>query len=113
MTEEHYSGEQRRRFYRIKYPLIERPEIILDNRSYQVIDISEGGVKFFSPVTTFKVGDYIKGSIKFHDGEVMPVEGHVLRLQNKRVIILLDRKIPLQRILKEQRYLIKKYAGFR
>jgi len=113
MTEEHYSGEQRRRFYRIKYPLIERPTITVDKKEYKVIDISEGGVKFFSPVTSFKVSEYIKGLIKFHDGEVMPVEGHVLRLQNKRVIILLDRKIPLQRILKEQRYLIKKYAGFR
>ncbi len=113
MTEERYSGEQRRRFYRIKYPFIERPELTLDNKSYQVIDISEGGVKFFSPVTTFKVDEYIKGSIKFHDGEIISVEGHVLRLQNKRVIILLDRGIPLQRILKEQRFLIKKYAGFR
>ncbi|MEQ8171544.1 MAG: PilZ domain-containing protein [Candidatus Eremiobacterota bacterium] len=113
MTEEHYSGEQRRRFYRIKYPLIERPKIILDNKSYQVIDISEGGIKFFSPVTIFKINQYIKGTITFHDGEVLEVEGHVLRLQNKRIIILLDIKIPLQRILKEQRFLIKKYAGFR
>jgi len=113
MTEEHYSGEQRRRYYRIKYPLIERPVITVDKKEYKVIDISEGGVKFFSPVKTFNIGEYINGSIKFHDGEVLEVEGHVLRLQNKRVIILLDRGITLQRILKEQRFLIKKYVGFR
>jgi len=111
--EENYSGEQRRNHYRIKYPLIERPFLTVDKNTYQVLDISEGGVKFFSPVKNFKVGEYITGSIKFHDGEIVTVEGHILRLQSRRIIILLDRKIPLQRILKEQRHLIKKYAGFR
>lgn len=104
-----YSGTQKREFFRVEYPIKYRPKLVIaeDENEYDVVDISERGVKFLS-----KGGegfeDNVEGTITFHDGESLDVVGKVLRRANNKVVLSLVQKIPFRRIIKEQRYLINK-----
>ncbi|NLE30087.1 MAG: PilZ domain-containing protein [Phycisphaerae bacterium] len=109
--EEKYDGPQRRSHYRIEYPITERPLLIMgDGEEYEVIDICEGGVKFFYHAgKVFLPLQSVKGKIRYHDDAEEEIEGRVLRANDDFVVVqLTQKKIPYKRIVKEQFYFRKK-----
>ena len=38
---------EQRQFYRVKYPIMDRPHILILNKSFEVLDISEKGIRIF------------------------------------------------------------------
>ncbi|MFA5864356.1 MAG: PilZ domain-containing protein [Phycisphaerae bacterium] len=107
--EKHHGQEQKRKFYRIAYPITDRPTLILkETDKYEIIDICEAGIKFFyQKGQTFLPFQTIKGKIKFHDDEIEEIEGKVLRVGEEIVIIQLTKKLSYKRIVKEQLYFRK------
>lgn len=100
-----------RSYYRIQYPLTERPVLMLEGRQYPVIDCSEHGLRFVRSLTApLEVGDRVHGVLRFKRGAETEVEGDVVRVQGEHAALHLKVSgIPLSIILDEQRYLRTHY----
>lgn len=99
-----------RKFYRLSYPLTDRPTMTVGGIKYEVSDLSEEGVKFFvkgdDPI---KKLSRLEGHLDFGGRSRLLVQGEVLRVTDTEMIIKLDEHLPLPLIMSEQRYLIKTY----
>lgn len=113
MRKKEHSGENKREFYRVRYPVSERPVLRLEGRTYEVIDISEKGIKFFCKQPwVFKVELEVQFTVNFRGDEQLELEGKVLRIDGSVIIISLSEGVPLARIVQEQRYIRAKYPDF-
>jgi CRP-like cAMP-binding protein len=105
-------GECRRRHFRIFYKGEGHPRFDTDEGSYPVIDISELGLRFSREShETFMRGQSLSGYLVFpSDNHQIRVTGHVVRLTERDVALELSarERIPLKRIMMEQRLLIQK-----
>lgn len=101
-----------RSFYRIQYPLPERPVLLAEGQSYPVLDCSEHGLRFIRKLAMpLEVGDIVRGVLTFRRGTQTVVEGEVVRIQGDQVALHLNiTPIPLGIVLDEQRHLRSKYA---
>jgi hypothetical protein len=113
MKERDYAGSERREFFRILYPIHARPRLIIQDASYDVLDVCERGIRFLHPTAdALKSHVVVSATVTFRDGETLHVEGKILRLQGNNVVLHLQTYIPTARIMKEQRYLISRFIGF-
>ena len=103
--------ESTRAYFRVGYPLAERPRLILGDAIHQVLDCSEGGFRYHSAgFPSPEIGTFIEGRIRFRRGAQVEVKGHVVWTQRGQVAVALeDSQIPLSIIYDEQRYLRKHY----
>lgn len=113
MSEDRYSGENRREHYRIIYPLTCRPKLRIVRKEYDVVDISESGVKFLhNRGAKLTPGSKIEAEITFDDGSSLDIHGEILRINDNILILKLHRGIPFWKIVDEQRYVKNKYPGY-
>ena len=100
-----------RAHYRILYPLNERPSLRTGDDAYEVIDCSEGGLRYaLGDGPSPEVGTELRGTISFRTGDDCEVSGNVVRVQAGGVAVrLIGAGIPLAIILEEQRYLRRNY----
>jgi len=105
-----YAGNRRETF-RIPYPEDERPEFVLEPEPAgrgkavaPVLDVSEEGVRFVLR-PPLDVGTEVRGTIRFPKGEVVPVAGRVVRVQEDQVCLHLTRPVPARVIVEETRRL--------
>lgn len=110
--------ENRRDFYRIHFPVEERPRLLLDAPGSvrlvgEVLECSERGLRFRSPTRWLHgAGVPVSGQISFPRGIQARVSGSVVRVQGDEVALFLGKiAIPLAVILDVQRYLRANYAG--
>ncbi|MBW2148868.1 MAG: PilZ domain-containing protein [Deltaproteobacteria bacterium] len=106
MKDNTYDGTQKRDHFRVTYPYTERPKLTITGEGFDIIDISEKGIKFSLDTT-------LRATISFHDGESLHVEGKIIRIRNNEIVVHLSKDIPPERISTEQRYLMNKYVGYR
>ncbi|MEA4908006.1 MAG: PilZ domain-containing protein [Chloroflexi bacterium] len=105
MTDENMPA-QRRQHFRINYPARYAPVIMIRGRGYQVIDLSEVGIRFVNARRIPLPDDIFQAEIRFNDGETVPVVGKVIRIQNDQVaMLLLIKNIPYRKLLSEQAFL--------
>jgi hypothetical protein len=101
-----------REHYRIQYPAAARPRIVIDGRAYEVIDISERGVRFrVGDDTKMDVGDEILGQVRFKRSDPVIVTGSVLRIAGREVAAKLATGVPLKTMIEEQRFLREQHRG--
>lgn len=106
---------KRRTHYRIEYPVLDRPAFRAGDIEGLVNDCSETGVRVTVtgalPVDrTLGAGDRLAGTIHFSRGEMVDVEGEVMRFENKMLILHLDAAtIPFGKIIREQWWLRSRY----
>ncbi len=105
---------QRRQYFRLRYPKNERPRAKLLGRDFWVCEISEYGTRIlFTNSHPVSAGITITGSIRFHDGEEVEIQGKVLRLEdNLELVAQLSKGPDLKRMTQEQIYIRKKYPGY-
>lgn len=114
MSEDQYNGDNRREHYRIIYPLTCRPKLKIVRKEYDVVDISESGIKFlFRKDPALTAGAAIRGEMTFAAGDSLNIEGKILRIDEEIVILKLNRKIPFWKIVDEQRYIKENYPEYR
>ncbi len=114
MQDTRYNGKNRREHYRIRYPLTGRPRLTISNNEYEVVDISESGLKFLcKKINEFRAGSEVRLEITFNDGGSLHVRGKILRTTEKVSVISFSEDIPFGIILKEQRYLKAHYPEYR
>jgi hypothetical protein len=106
-----FDQRREREYYRIQYPVRERPRFLVDGRDYEVLNCSEMGVCYVVPGEAPVVpGDVVHGKIRFSRGDEVEIEGVVVRVQDGTVALHLSgMPIPFVVIFNEQRYLRQKY----
>lgn len=105
-----YSNE--RKHYRIQYPVAARPRISIGGRTFEVIDLSEGGVRFKTDdAPSLNRGDEVAGTIHVRRNEIFEVKGSVVRVGGREVALKLDVGVPLRVIIDEQRFLREHHRG--
>ncbi|HEY8106465.1 MAG TPA: PilZ domain-containing protein [Gemmatimonadales bacterium] len=101
-----------REHYRIQYPTAARPRIVIDGHAYEVIDLSERGVRFrLGDDAKMDVGAEILGQVRFKRTDPVIVTGSVLRIVGKEVAARLDAGVPLKTMIEEQRFLREQHRG--
>ncbi|HZE74603.1 MAG TPA: PilZ domain-containing protein [Gemmatimonadales bacterium] len=106
------SDSLEREHYRIQYPPAARPRILIEDRSFDVIDLSERGIRFrVEEGVTFPVGREVSGAIRFRRNEPVEVMGSVVRVAALEVAVKLDVGVPLRTIIEEQRFLREHHRG--
>ena len=101
-----------REHYRIQYPTAARPQIVIDGRAHEVIDLSERGVRFrVGDDVSINVDDELAGRLRFRRGEPVDVKGIVLRIAGREIAVKLEIGVPLKVIIEEQRYLREHHRG--
>ncbi len=83
------------------------------NNEYVTIDISERGIRFIcKEIDEFQTGIELVVQIIFHNGEELDLEGEILRTDEKIAVLCLSKRIPLKRIVAEQRYIKLNYPDY-
>jgi hypothetical protein len=100
-----------RAFFRVQYPLKERPSFFARGTELVVWDVSEFGLRFAAiPRLKIEKGDEIEGTIRFRNRGERKVEGVVVWKQGPIAALQLKVPIPFVTVLNEQRYLRSKYS---
>lgn len=101
---------EKRSYYRLQYPKPERPSVWFQGRSYDVTEISEGGLRIrVAGGCAVRLHQTFAGVLRFNDGGTTPIVGVVLRLDGSEIVVKLSKGISLKRMLSEQIRLRKKY----
>ena len=108
MIETKDGGRERRRFFRLEYPSNDRPLLKIGKNTFEVVDISERGIRFLNE-RNVQFSDWVRGIVIFRDGVTMDFEGKIVwELGGALGVHIIITPIPAERILQEQRYLIAK-----
>lgn len=96
----------KRQYVRIYYPLDcpkkYLPELTIRYHTYQLLDISETGIRFLVPRMNLLSDDILKGAIKFLDEVVIEFSGVVVRRTRDQIALKLIVGIPYSYISSEQ-----------
>lgn len=104
--------EHSRAHFRVQYPPKVRPAFDTDTRSWDVLDVSEGGLRLRVPDgVALELGTELAGEVRFRRGERVPVRGTVIRCVAGHAAVRLDVTIPFRVILEEQRFLLAQNYG--
>ena len=108
------SEENKRNYYRLVYPIGDRPILKLGKRSFIVFNVSEQGIKFIKgDEFHLKIDEIVSGVLVFGDRATFPIEARIYRIAQKQAVIVLSKNLPLKHIMEEQRYLIRKYGNLK
>ncbi len=104
--------ESGREFYRVTYPVMESPTLIVEGEQYVILDVSEKGLCTCEPIPGLQVGTEIVALLQLFEADPVPVEGHVVRIADDAVAIHFDKRgVAYNKIIKEQQRLIQKYPA--
>ncbi len=78
------------------------PELIIRYHSYQILDISEGGIRFSVPIMGLIRDGVVTGAIHFTDNTFVEISGEIVRRMRNQIALKLDKGIPYSRIMSEQ-----------
>lgn len=104
-------SDERRRHFRLRYPISVRPPIEIDGNVFSVVDLSEGGLKFHGSRSTYPAaGTNVVGKIQFSDGTRAEVRGQMVRVTvGGDCVLQLTQGVPLARMMDEPRNMIRKH----
>lgn len=99
LASKQYRRFERRKYFR--YNLIyltgEKIKLIIDNLEYDVLDISQGGLRF-SYDSEIDMGMQIQGIIKYSDNESIAIEGKIVWGKDSEVGMKFNNILPLFRL---------------
>ncbi len=104
-----------REFFRLVFPIAERPTLELKGRSLTILEISEGGCKAAGDLNDINVlgglGVAVAGVIRFSGGERIEVAGKILRAdQDGSFAIVFSNGPTFANMMVLQREIIAKYS---
>ena len=105
MSTDHESSSNRRTYIRLSYAPDRRPTLFLGNDRFDIIDISESGIRLHNP-RRILLPEAFQSQVKLLCGAVLDVRAEVQWRENGEVGVSLTELIPADAIQKEQRHLI-------
>lgn len=101
---------QRRRYFRIVYPIAIRPKVTSLFKTYDVLDISEEGIRLDTKGhPSPRLDQIMKGTLCFYDGEKLPIQGTILRVTAEDAVLQLNEPIPYRTIHNQELFMIRHY----
>jgi hypothetical protein len=101
---------QRRSFYRIVFPLPERPRVTIGDCAFEVIDISEGGARLVSPVQPPHFSALPEtATVTFQGGATLTSTATLQREEDGELVVRFRSNLPYSAIVAEQRRLLALY----
>jgi len=101
---------QQREFYRLWYPVAERPSLRIGDQEFDVSEVSEAGARIvIASQVVLGEADGFTGTITFRSGERESVEGTILRSSENEIVANLTSGISLKRMMAEQIRIRQKY----
>ncbi len=100
--------------FRLDYPKADRPEIHVEKYRYEVLDLSEKGVKFDCAKTYRPQQNApLVATVVFQSGKSCQVKGTVLRYlaEKNQCVAVLSQGVPLALMMEEHRKLLQKYKA--
>ena len=101
-----YDGPEKREFVRLIYPPGKRPRLKIREHSFEIINISEKGMKLLNHMQR-KLGKKIAGTIIFSNGNSMDITGKIAWKHDKEIGLLTTR-IPQSILIEEVHNLLRK-----
>lgn len=100
-----------RRHYRLRFPLRERPRLLLDAGEREVVDCSEGGLRYRAARGEAPApGTPLSGRVRFRRGREVEIVGEVVRVMRGEVAVRFTAAgIPMAVMFDEQRFLRARY----
>ena len=106
MSDSNNQNDDRRQNYRIIYPETYHPNLIIRNIEFDIMDLSETGVRFKLKENVKLPGDLFHAEVKLHDDSNVEVLGRIIRISGQHAaMFMVVKKIPYQIVLAEQAYL--------
>ena len=104
------SERSQRAYYRIRYPIDDRPALEVGGESWEVVDVAEFGCGFLTRRGDgFHKGELVRGVLRIGDRHELPIEGMVVWRTDDHAALKFHRPIPFKVVLDEQRYLKSRY----
>lgn len=72
-----YEGTERRKYIRLVYPLMTRPRLKIRKHEFEVINISQEGLKFRN-YKQIKLGEIIYGTVTLLTGKSLRITGKIM-----------------------------------
>ena len=102
---------QKRDFYRIPYPVAERPRLVVGTVELEVLDISERGARVaLASETAFSGDSHFAATVRFKDGTTVQTTGVVHRREGKELILGFSEGLPYSVIASEQQRLFRLFG---
>ena len=100
-----------RDFYRVIYPMHERPVLVLQDDEWPICDLSETGIRYEVATGDLpEVGEEIYGEVRFQRGDRTLIAAEVVRIEGRRVALRMEPPgVPFRILLEEQQFLRSKY----
>jgi hypothetical protein len=106
-------GPSAREYYRLDYPLVERPRFVSGSEAWLVCEVSEGGMQLEMAVAAaalLEVDQVLAGALAFRHAEEVEVRGQVMRVQGTRVSVRFEPPgVPWATVLEEERAILARY----
>lgn len=100
------AGPERRSYFRVTYPVEQRPFITIRGMQFSILDISESGVRFINPNGAKLPGDIFQATVVLHDDEPFNIVGRIIRMRDTEAAMMMTiRGIPFKKIISEQAFL--------
>lgn len=105
------TAQEKREYYRLRFPRAERPLLAIDQQDCEVVDCSARGLRYIlTRLPSPAPGDWVEGLLRFRRHPHTPVRGLVVRSQNGEIALHLpDEEIPFAILRGEERYLLAHY----
>jgi hypothetical protein len=102
----------RRQHFRLTYPPDAGPLLVVRGAEIRVLELSERGLRLTPSAGGPTAGERLEGVLRFPDGVEIPIEGVTLRAAGAPVTIRLVAGVGLDRMLVEQRRILRDYPDF-
>ena len=105
MEKDKYNGIERRSYFRVTYDPSERPLLQIDDKEFDVMDISEEGIRFVNQYD-IQLNKQISGKLKLLNNDLLEITGSIEWVEGNQVGVCLKQPIPTAVIMREHRYVI-------
>lgn len=106
MSDSTNQNTDRRENYRIIYPETYHPSLVIRNIQFDIMDLSETGLRFKLKENVKLPGDLFHAQVKLHDDSNVEILGRIIRISGQHAaMFMVVKKIPYQIILSEQAFL--------
>ena len=103
-----YPMSQRRNYFRVKFPVTQRPCLMVNSAQFEVLELSETGARVNAGgSTSLAAAEPVNATIQFRDGTSAQVVGCLYRRESNEVILRFRDNLPYPVIAAEQRRLLK------
>jgi len=104
-------NDERREYFRIRYPSVEQPELELGDDRFDVAELSEGGLRVLGDFGEIESGHPVEAVLRLLCGSNLQVTASFSRIEDGEAVFEKLQGVSFAEMMNEQRYLIRKYPS--